>query len=105
MNQQTSKDTRRISDMRNLGPACERDLNAAGVFTADQVIAMGPEATFLRMLEARRERGQSAKACNAAYLYALYGAVHDVDWRDVPEKTKTEFKTLTAELRASGEFR
>jgi len=91
--------------MRNLGPACERDLNAAGIFAAHELIAAGPETAFLKMLEARRERGRSAKACNAAYLYALYGAVHDVDWREVPEKIKNEYKQLTAELRASGEFR
>jgi len=105
MKRQTSGDNRRISEMRNLGPASEKDLIAAGFFAADQVIALGPEATFLRMLEARRVQGRSAKACHAAYLYALYGAVNDVDWRDMPEKTKTEFKALTAELRASGEFR
>ncbi len=90
--------------MRNLGPACEKDLNAAGIFTADQLIALGPETAFLKMLEARREQGRSAKACNAAYLYALYGAVHNVDWREVPEKMKKEFKEFTAELRASGDF-
>ena len=103
MNQQTA-DNRSISEMRNLGPACERDFNAVGICKAEQLIAMGPEEAFLRMLAGRKEKGTSAKCCNAAYLYAIYGAIHDVDWRDVPERKKNEFKRLTAELRESGEF-
>lgn len=97
-------DGRRISEMRNLGPACERDLNAVGIYTAEDLISIGEEGAFLKMLEGRRKIGRSAKCCNAAYLYALYGAINDIDWRNVPPKKMTEFKNLTAELRASGEF-
>lgn len=90
--------------MRNLGPACEEDLNAAGIFTADDVKRLGAEGTFIKMLLARLEKGGSAKCCNAAYLYAIYGAIHDIDWRALPEKKKNEFKQLTAEMRESGRF-
>lgn len=98
-------DTRPISQMRNLGPACERDLNAAGILTAEQLKELGPEEAFTRMLIARVSEGRSAKCCNAAYLYALYGAINDLDWRDLPEAKKREFKALAAELRESGQFR
>ncbi|WP_419189817.1 TfoX/Sxy family DNA transformation protein [Stieleria marina] len=91
--------------MRNLGPACEADLKAVDILVAQDVIDLGVEATFLQMLEGRRKIGRSAKCCNAACLYALYGAVHDIDWRELPEKKKAEFKKLSAELRASGRFR
>ena len=90
--------------MRNLGPACERDLSAAGIHTAEDLKSIGEEAAFLEMLEARRREGRSGKCCNAAYLYALYGAIHDVDWRDIPEKKKESFKRLAAEIRASRRF-
>ena len=90
--------------MRNLGPACEADLRAVGITTAQHVIDLGAEATFLQMLEGRRKVGRSAKCCNAAYLYALYGAINDIDWRNVPKKQKRHFKKLTAELRESGRF-
>jgi len=59
---------------------------------------------FLKMLEARQKSGGSAKCCNAAYLYALYGAVRNIDWRELPEKKKAEFKALTQQLRESGRF-
>ncbi|QEG23467.1 TfoX/Sxy family DNA transformation protein [Mariniblastus fucicola] len=98
-------DDRAISEMRNLGPAIERDLAAVGIIVAQQVIDLGAEETFLRMLLGRKKEGRSGNACNAAYLYALYGAIHDVDWLEVPEVVKDGFKKFTADLRESGQFK
>jgi hypothetical protein len=100
----TKQDERTISEMRNLGPACEKDLNAAGIMVAQDVIDLGVEETFVRMLIGRLEQGRSAKCCNAAYLYAIHGAIHDCDWRKVPEEFKTKYRNLAAEMRASGRF-
>ena len=100
----TKKDGRRISEMRNLGPACEADLKVVGITTAQQVKDLGAKETFLRMLIGRKRDGRSAKCCNAAYLYAIHGAIHDLDWREIPEPTKREYKRFTAELRQSGQF-
>ncbi len=97
-------DERLISEMRNLGPACEADFNAVGIQTAQDLIDLGAEAAFLQMLEGRRKQGRSAKCCNAAYLYAIHGAIHDIDWRQLPAKQKDAYKAFTAELRASGRF-
>ncbi len=97
-------DRRKIIEMRNLGPACVQDLNAAGIFIAEDLKRLGPEEAFLRMLAARVERGRSAKCCNALYLYSLHGAIHDIDWRAIPEKTKRKYKEFTARLRAEGKF-
>jgi len=93
-----------IHKLRNLGPACERDLNAVGIYTLADIEEHGVEGTFLQMMQGRRKRTQaqkkkSGKCFNAAYLYALYGAVHDVDWREVPEAKKKQFKKLTQQLR------
>lgn len=98
-------DSRKISEMRNLGPACEKDLNAAGINSAQDVIDLGPEETFIRMLVGRMQQGRSAKCCNAAYLYAIYGAIKDIDWRNLPESKKAEYKAFAAELRESGRFK
>lgn len=100
--QKTSQ--RQLSDLRNLGPVCQRDLNAAGIFTPEELTEVGAEGAFLRLLEVRKARGTSRKCCNAAYLYAIYGAIHDVDWREIPKAKKRAFKRLTAELRQSGRF-
>jgi DNA transformation protein len=100
----SESDTRRISEMRNLGPACESDLNAVGIDTAQDLLDVGIEAAFIRLLQGRVARGLSTHGCNAAYLYALHGAVHNCDWRDVPETKKNEYKKWTAEIRAAGTF-
>ena len=91
--------------MRNLGPAVASDLHAAGITYADEIIALGPKKTFLRMLDGRKAIGRSTKCCNACYLYAFYGAIHDLDWRDTPEEIKDDFKAFTAELRAIGKYK
>ena len=95
-------DTRKISEMRNLGPACERDLNAVGICTAQDLLDIGVEGAFLALLQGRIARGLNVYGCNAGYLYALYGAIHDVDWREVPERKKAQFKKWTAEMRDAG---
>ena len=86
-----------IRELRNLGPACEQDLQAAGIHTAADLRRLGPEQAFIQMLMARKQAGRSAKRCNAAYLYALYGAIHEVDWRQIPDdKNKKAHTSLTA---------
>lgn len=95
---------RKISEMRNLGPACEKDFNAIGITKAKQLIALGSKDAFIQMLLGRVQQGRSGKCCNAAYLYAIYGAIHDVDWRAIPDDKKAEFKAFAAELRESGRF-
>jgi len=90
--------------MKNLGPACEADLNAAGIMTADQLAEAGVEGAFLRLLEARVSLGKPTHGCNAMYLYALHGAIHDVALAEVPELDKERYKAFTAELREAGAF-
>lgn len=90
--------------MRNLGPACEKDFNEAGIMNAHDLIALGPEENFRQMLLGRMRSGRNAMCCNAAYFYAIYGAIHDVDWRSIPEQKKIDFKKLTASMRKYREF-
>jgi DNA transformation protein len=98
-------DLRKISEMRNLGPACEKDLNLAGINTAQELKRVGVKQAFVQMLLARKNQGRSTKCCNAAYLYAIHGAVHDIDWRELPQSLKEQYKAFAAELRDSGQFR
>ena len=99
------EDARRISEMRNLGPASEQDLNAAGIMNAGNLIRLGPEEAFLQMMEARARRGRDTKCCNASYLYAIHGAIHELDWREIPDEVRKRYKKLTAKLRQSGQYR
>lgn len=84
--------------MRNLGPACEAHLNAAGIFTAAEVVRLGIEETYERMVAAQAATGKRI-VVHPAYLYALYGALEDCDWRQVPQVKKNEFKAICHRLR------
>ncbi len=84
--------------MRNLGPAIEKTLNAAGIYTAEQVRQLGPEATYQRMIEAQIATGKKL-VVHPAYLYAIYAALEDCDWREVPAAKKREFKAICDRLR------
>lgn len=92
-----ASDKRPVSEMRNLGPMCERDLYAAGIHTAGDLNALDDEQAFLSMLQSWRCEGRNARACNAAADYALNGAIHDLDWLDVPKAEKQQLKMLAAE--------
>jgi DNA transformation protein and related proteins len=88
-----------IIQLRNLGPACERDLHAIDVFTLGDILELGVEETFRLMALTRLAQGEKKGVIHAAYLYALWGAVHDVDWQDIPEEVKQRFKEFAAEMR------
>ena len=98
-------DNRRISEMRNLGPACEEDLNAVGIHTAQDLLDAGVEGAFLSILSRYRQQRLSAKRLNATYLYALFGAIHNIDWREIPEAKKIAFKQFAAEIRQTRHLR
>ncbi len=95
---------KKISEMRNLGPAVEKDLNAAGIFYAEEVQKLGAKKIFIKMLEGRLTRGRSAGCCNALYLYSIYSAINNLDWRKIPATKKKEFRDFTKSLRDSGCF-
>jgi len=88
-----------LDQLRNIGPVCQRELNAVGIFTSGELIDLGAEAALLRLVTASRQQGKGDRFCHAGYLYALYGAIHGIDWRAVPESQKRRFKKFTAELR------
>ena len=93
-----SGDQRTIGQMRNLGPACEAHLNAAGIFTAADVAKLGVEETYERMVVAQMKTRKRV-VIHPAYLYAFYGALEDCDWREVPPAKKNEFKAICDRLR------
>lgn len=95
---------RQVSLLKNIGPTLASDLNAAGIFTHADLVALGAKQAFLKLLAARQQSGRSVACCNASYLYALYGAIADINWQALPEHKKTEFKRYTQSLRESGHF-
>lgn len=60
-----------LQHLKNIGPAMEAWLIAAGITSAKQLQEMGAVEAYLRI------RGLHKNAANKMALYALYGAIHN----------------------------
>jgi len=77
--------------LRNIGRTIEARLMAAGITNCRQLKKLGAVKAFLKMqaLEPR------AKLPVCYYLYSLQGALLNVHWDDVPERTKRRLVKAT----------
>ena len=71
--------------MRNLGSVSERWLQDIGVIDVDGLRALGSVEAYLRIRAAEPRAGLNL-------LYALEGAILDVDWRELPLALKRDLK-------------
>ena len=81
--------------MRNIGPTSSRELREIGIENRDQLIATGIAEVTRRLLF----RFDSERKISLNYLYALEGAIHDRDWRDITPARKKELRALLDTLR------
>ena len=72
-----------IAKMRNLGPTTEAMLKSVGIKSSNDVIKVGEIEAFVQL----KLFGYNV---NNNMLWALYGAVHNCDWREIDEDTKAE---------------
>lgn len=77
--------SRSIEELRNLGPRSAEQLRAVGISTEAELRSAGVEFAYLAV----RQRNSSV---SLNLLWALYGALHDVDWRDVSDGTKAALR-------------
>ena len=57
---------------------------------------MGARKAF----ETMYAKGDAYGDYNAAYLYALEGAIRDCDWLEIPEEVKQAYKKFAQDLQA-----
>jgi DNA transformation protein len=82
--------------LRNIGPVVSRQMVEAGIDTPEKLRTLGAKEAFLRIY---KTCGLGCGNFHAAYLYALEGAIHDCDWRLIPDSKKEEFKAFTEKMR------
>ena len=82
---------RRLSDMRNLGPASERMLHAAGIRTPKQLDEVGALEAYRRALAAGTHPSLNL-------LWSLDAALLDLDWRDLPAQRKAQLREAVSGL-------
>ena len=86
--------------LRNVGPKLAARLVEAGVDTPEKLRQIGAKKAFEKLYPT----GDSYGDFNAAYLYALEGAIRNCDWLDIPEKTKQEYKEYAQNLQEKKRF-
>lgn len=77
----------RLAAMRNLGPVTERQLIELGIATPSRLAEVGA-------VEAWRALRAAYPTVNRICLYALEGALNDVDWRDLPPDVMAELRVV-----------
>lgn len=77
-----------LEQLLNLGPKSVDWLKNAGIDNEASLKSVGPAVAY--QIVCRQQHGVSRN-----FLWALYGAIHDVDWRDLTSATKA---ALLAEI-------
>ena len=93
----TEKVTKNLAKkLRNIGPKLAAKLVEAGIDSPEKLRRIGTKKAFEKMYA----DGDSYGDFNAAYLYALEGAIRDCDWLDIPDKIKQEYKEYAQNLQS-----
>lgn len=83
-----------ITQLRNLGPVMQRYLAEIGILDAESLRTKGYMQAYLSIA------ARHPHMLNRMALYALYGALHDVDCIKLPESIKQQ---LNEELASAKE--
>ncbi len=81
--------------LRNVGPKLAAKLIEAGIDSPEKLREIGAKKAFEKMYPA----GDAYGDFNAAYLFALEGAIRDCDWLEIPETIKQEYKKFAQNLQ------
>lgn len=79
----------KLTDMKNIGKGLADELNEIGITSAEELSEIG-------FLEAAKRLDLKFDVC-CNKLYALYGAVIDIRWHDIP---KSERKHILDEFNS-----
>ncbi len=88
--------TEMARQLRNVGPALAARLVAAGIDSPKKLRELGAKRAFEKMYAT----GDAYGDFNAAYLYALEGAIRDCDWLAIPDDLKRVYKAFAQDLQA-----
>jgi len=75
-----------LTQLRNIGDKSARLLAAAGIISVDDLRAIGSAEAY------RRVRLANPDGVTLNMLWALQGALLDVDWRELPGEIKVTLK-------------
>ncbi len=81
-----------LTSMMNIGKEMARKLASVGIDSSEKLIEAGAKDAFLRLK-------QKYPSVCLVHLYALEGAIHDIEFNSLPENTKKELKEFSDFLK------
>ncbi len=81
-----------LTSMLNIGKEMAKKLASVGIDSSEKLIKAGSKDAFLRLK-------QKYPSVCLVHLYALEGAIHDIEFNSLPENTKTELKEFSDFLK------
>ncbi len=81
-----------LTSMRNIGREMARKLAAAGIASPEELKKAGAKEAFFRL------KTLYPGVC-LVHLYALEGAVRDVEYNALPEEVKADLKEFSGALK------
>lgn len=84
----------RLENLKNIGKRVAFSLREIGICTQDELREVGVISAWKRL----RKKNPKKNIC-VCTLYALYGALKDVKWNEIPEKKKREFQQVSRDFR------
>ena len=81
-----------LTSMKNIGKELERKLTAVGVGSPEALTELGSKHAFFRLKEVYPQ------VC-LVHLYALEGAIRDIEFNCLPEDTKQDLKEFSDFLK------
>lgn len=81
-----------LASMMNIGKEMARKLDSVGIGSAEELVCSGAEQAFLKLKE------RYPNVC-LVHLYALEGAVRNVEFNGLPEDRKKELKEFSDFLK------
>ena len=81
-----------LTSMMNIGKEMAKKLASVGIGTAEELVLTGAEKSFVKLKE------RYPNVC-LVHLYALEGAVRNVEFNSLPESRKKELKEFSDFLK------
>lgn len=81
-----------LTAMRNIGKELERKLKLAGIETAEDLITIGSRESYFKM------KLRFPEVCSV-HLYALQGAIENIDFNMLSDETKKDLKAFADSLK------
>lgn len=75
----------RLTSMNNIGKEIAKKLSSVGITSSEELHSVGYKRAFRKLKEAY------PSVC-LVHLYALFGAVNNIDYNQIPDNIKKELK-------------